>query len=112
MNGAIKVVLLLFVAVAISRAQVKHAPSVEQCRADQRLWLAQLESSGSLPNYRTLQGWNHEMGECSSVDSENQARYFNVRAEVVAEQASRVEEFLSRHNLYDKFIEEDNMGKR
>ncbi len=93
--------------------EVKHAPTVEQCRADQRLWLDKLEgSSASLPNYLTLAGWFHEMHECKSVDPENQRRYYNVCGEISSEQFVRLTGFLERHGLYDKFIEEDAAGKR
>jgi hypothetical protein len=112
MNKARKVVLMLLVGLLLAGQahvqEVKHAPTIEQCRADQRLWLDKLESSDTIPeDFRTLNGWSHEMGECTSVDPENQRRYYNVRGEIQAVMVMRLEAFLERHGLFDKFIEED-----
>lgn len=52
------------------------------------------------------------MSECKSVDRENQRGYYNVDTEIMAEKAGRLESFVARHGLYDKFIEEDKAGKR
>jgi len=116
MRDAHKMLLLLFVALlaANSTAQeVKHAPTVEQCRADQRLWLDKLENpTVILPDYETLTGWFHKMFECKSSDPENRRLYHNVMGEVDADQVVRLEQFLRRHGLYDQFIAEDSAGKR
>lgn len=115
MNQAYNVVLMLFMyllVTASSAQQMKHAPTVEQCRADQRLWLDELENSPEiLPDYTTLTGWIREMFECKSVDPENRPRYYNVLGEIDAEKVIRLEKFLDRHGLYDKFIEEDRVRK-
>ena len=50
----------------IHAQQVKHAPTVEECRADQKLLLSKLEQN-PIPtgvadvSYGELQGWQHEM---------------------------------------------------
>jgi len=47
--------------------EVKHAPTVEQCRADQRLWLSEAEADGAnktLPAISVINGWTHEMSDC------------------------------------------------
>jgi hypothetical protein len=101
--------------VATSRTQeIKHAPTVEQCRADQRLWLDKIESdpSANMADYVTLNGWTREMLECRSVDPDNQHRYYNVVGEIASVRIVRLERFLDRHGLYDKFIEEDKAGKK
>jgi hypothetical protein len=85
---------------------------VEQCQADQRLWLDKLEHSEVRPDYETLSAWSHEMFECKSVDRDNQPFYSNAIHEINADQAMRLEHFLDRHGLHDKFIEEDKAGKR
>jgi hypothetical protein len=77
MNRRVIFVLILFVGLLLTgKAQVQeveHAPTVEQCRADQRLWLSKLEDpSGTLPRYLTLGSWSREMAECRSVDPDNQ----------------------------------------
>jgi len=95
--------------------EVKHAPTVDQCRADQRLWLDKVEdtsSANALPSFRVLDGWSHEMLDCQSVDPENHNLYFNVLGEIEAVMETRLGHFLDRHGLYGKFIEEDEAGKR
>jgi hypothetical protein len=49
--------------------QIEHAPTTEQCQADQRLWLSKLEQSQSndLPDYQTLSQWAHEMNDCDKL---------------------------------------------
>jgi hypothetical protein len=96
-------------------AQIEHAPTAAQCQADQRLWLSKIEenpNSTSLPAYSVLTKWELEMGDCQKVDPKNQWVYFNTATEALTVQASRLENFITRHNLYKEFIEEDAAGKR
>ncbi len=118
MSKASKVMLTLFVGLLFAGKahvqEVKHAPTIEQCRADQRLWLDKLKNTTErMPeDYRTLHGWSYEMGDCRSVDPENRNPYYNVEGEINALMMIRLLDFLDRHGLYDKFIEEDKAGKR
>jgi hypothetical protein len=110
-------VVMLFVGLLFAGTahvqEVQHAPTVEQCRADQRLWFDKLENTTeTLPTYHTLRGWSDEMGDCEHVDPENKLRYYNVVGEIAGERTVRFVDFLTRHELYDKFIEEDEAGKR
>lgn len=96
--------------------QVEHAPTVEQCRADQALWLSKLE----IPYHRgtddvvvsTLHQWQSEMHDCEAVDPPNQFKYYNTRVEALSEESLRELTFIYRHNLYHQFVEEDAAGKR
>ena len=95
--------------------QVEHAPTVAQCQADQRLWFAKLETTPTdinLPSFYTLQAWQHEMGDCEEVDDSNRLKYYNTREEASEVQSNHMLNFLSRHGLWNKFIEEDAAGKR
>jgi hypothetical protein len=118
MSRAYKVVLTLFTCLLFAgkahAQEVKHAPTVEQCRADQRLWLAKLESEPSVVSvsFKELHGWLGEMMECKSVDPPFRDLYYNVAAEINSEQLLRVQYFLDRHHLYDQFVDEDTQGKR
>jgi hypothetical protein len=108
---------LLFALVVVGTLgsqEVKHAPTVEQCSADQKLWLSKLESSDDVvpASFKELAGWQHEMFECMSVDPQMRKQYFNVYAEINSEKVIRLERFLDRHKLYDQFIAEDTEGKR
>jgi hypothetical protein len=111
--------LVVFTGLFAQAQEVKHAPTVEQCRADARLWLAKLEDgnvgmSPHSPDYPTLDGWRREMWDCKSVDPDkNQTDYYHdAITEIDAVQGMRLEDFLDRHGLYDKFIAEDKSGKR
>lgn len=97
----------------LNAQEVKHAPTVEQCRADQRLWLSKLEEP-ALANvgYYELNGWVMEMSDCETVDPDFSLRYLNTQSETQSEKLDRVADFLRRHNLWDQFIAEDAQGKR
>ena len=93
---------------------VEHAPTVAQCQADQRLWLAQLERDGGTDavSFRTLRLWGNEMTECADVDPPNSFRYLNTLSETAFVQILRLQDFLVRHNITDQFYAEDEAGKR
>jgi len=108
--------LLLFVPhQSIHAQEVKHAPTVEQCRADQKLRLSRLEEPGgagvAYVTYNELSGWSSEMLQCAEVDSRLESRYANTMGEINAEQLLRVQRFLNRHNLFNQFIAEDAQGQ-
>jgi len=105
---------LFFLTVSVT-AQVEHAPTVAQCQADQRLWLAKLEAlptDTGLPDFTTLSLWSSEMDNCQRVDPINRWLYYNVHGEISDVQAARMIRFLGRQGLYSKFIAEDADGKR
>jgi hypothetical protein len=93
--------------------QVKHAPTVAQCQADQRLWSSQLEgdakNSLKVDNLTDMSG---EMESCYKVDPPNAKKYQDTEVEDVVIQATRMRRFIQRHQLWDKFLEEDAAGKR
>ena len=94
-------------------AQVEHAPTVEQCRADQRLWLPKLEGERNLVAASSeLNGWRQEMNDCMKVDPAFSDRYYSTTSEAGIEKLLRLEHFLYRHNLYDSFLAEDAHGQR
>ncbi len=95
-------------------AQVEHAPSVAQCQADQRLWLSKIEEGDSpvLANWAVLSQWDTEMTDCQKVDVAHRWDYYNLAAEISATQGSRMYHFMERHDMWQKFLEEDAAGKR
>jgi hypothetical protein len=99
---------------SIHAQEVKHAPTVEQCRADQRLWLDRLQDESSIKPipYTELSSWFTEMHECEIVDPDHKLQYYNTTSETTAMQWVRLTNFLLRHNLYDQFIAEDAQGRR
>jgi hypothetical protein len=114
MADAMRYFVLLLILLSLLPAQeVNHAPTVEQCRADQRLWLAKVKGSAdALPNFMTLNSWGREMSECKSVDPDNLLLYYTVSSEIGGAELLRLTDFIDRHGLFDKFLEEDNAGKR
>jgi hypothetical protein len=107
--------LLAFVFVFLNwlgAQEVKHAPTVEQCRADQRLWMSQIEEKHARPRFIDLDYWLLEMNDCTKVDRAFEAHYHNTETEIVAEQSSRYFDFLERHNLHAQFMAEDAQGQR
>ena len=91
--------------------QVKHAPTLAQCQADQRLWLADMDSSKRL-TYEVLTRREREMLECEKVDDPNLDLYYNTAVDMDEEALLRLVHFLDRHQLLGKFREEDAAGKR
>jgi hypothetical protein len=105
-------VLLLFVVVSVT-AQVEHAPTVAQCQADQRFWLASLEGdTTNLPDYQVLRQWDNEMTVCEKVDPDKKWLYYNTSGEIDGVMITRLVDFLGRHNMWGQFKEEDAAGKR
>jgi hypothetical protein len=97
---------------ALAGQEVKHAPTVAQCQADQRLWLSNLEDSPKLPAYDTLTKWEAEMMDCQTVDPDNKAKYYNTLEEASEVAGLRLMNFVTRHNLWAQFYAEDSSGKR
>jgi hypothetical protein len=108
------VLALLFLSASVAKPQVEHAPTMAQCRADQRVWLSKIEEGDreQLPTFTVLSGWASEMNDCQKVDPTKAWSYNNAGGEIVAEQAARQLNFIRRHELYQRFIDEDAAGKR
>jgi len=111
----ILLVVAFVIAVPALGQEVKHAPTVDQCQADQRLWLSKLEGPESGLDdapFSTLNAWNAELDQCKAVDPQNHFKYYNTTSEITAEQFIRAQHFIDRHGLHDQFIAEDTAGKR
>jgi hypothetical protein len=94
--------------------QVEHAPTVAQCQADRRLWLAKIEEGDSpkLPTFNVLTKWVSEMDDCQKVDPDNVGKYVTATSEIDVFQATRLANFLTRHDMWQKFLDEDAAGQR
>lgn len=107
----------LFLFLAVSSLAQDHAPTVEQCRADQRLWSSvhdeyALKDAVSKLSVQTLKQRSHQMNDCFAVDSENGRDYFGLVAAYGLELGRRYKNFIDRHNLMAQFLAEDAAGKR
>jgi hypothetical protein len=111
-------VLLFLIMTTSLFGQVKHAPTVAQCQADQHLWLSKVETSAAndsvtLPGYSLVDEWAQEMGDCIDVDPENRLKYSSTASELRIEQFLRLKHFLDRHDgLWEKFLTDDAAGNR
>ena len=120
--------LVLLVGIPMT-AQVEHAPTTEQCRADADAWGVPSKLS-PVPN--EYQFRNHlrdvaknpdiaaekldvrieELSMCMRMVPAQSFRYEQgSRAYTIAEY-SRMAAFVSRHNLLNQFYQEDDQGKR
>lgn len=120
---------LLFLFVVPMTAQIEHAPTPEQCRADADAWgvpkwallVTNDNAFRSLPgtmihnptvSAKTLEARNAEFAQCEKTDSVQDVRYARAaRAYAIAELA-RMGDFMQRHNLQGQFYQEDEQGKR
>jgi hypothetical protein len=92
--------------------QVTHAPTADECQADQRLWLSQIEGDNSKLSFDVLRQMAGEMDKCYEVDPPNQRKYYGTMSEASAAMAARLSKFIQRHQLWKQFEEEDAAGKR
>jgi hypothetical protein len=110
-------------------AQVEHAPTVAQCRADADIWGVP-KATASTPNdyqfrnlirdvahnqavtAKKLDVRINELSRCMLTDTAQSFRYEQgSRAYTIAE-FMRMADFVSRHNLENQFYQEDDQGKR
>src|ERR1017187_6483616 len=114
-GGAMKLILALAVVMTASLVfgQIEYAPTVAQCQADQRLWWSRLENPKStLPAYGIMTDWVTEMDNCQKVDPNSHFKYYNTEVEIITERMLRLEHFLNRDQLWNKFTAEDAAGNR
>jgi hypothetical protein len=119
----LKCTFVLFFVLSLSslvHAQaVEHAPTAEQCRADNAVWrdagVAKIKAGGRpwpdvvMP---TLMDMMHEMDECAHVDRPNRDDYADTANLLLAEAELRLQNFLIRHDLLYMFTKEDKAGER
>lgn len=115
--GKFWLIPLVVIPLCIHAQEVEHAPTVEQCRADQRLWLSELEgppgppaSIGSI-GYPELLKRSDEMHACRAIDPDFEDQYYNTMAEFAFARVVRLEAFLRFHKLYDQFVAEEAQGR-
>lgn len=123
----------LFVAIATSAGaqEVKHAPTVDVCRADAAVWWSnsvvdeyeksedELASNGKyIPNpvgdlpIKEVLARRTELIECEDVDKDNHHTYSSAIAFYSGVSSERYQRFLQRHGLFRQFVKEDAAGVR
>jgi hypothetical protein len=129
MTKARLVLPLVLLLVAPMAAQVEHAPTPEQCRADADTWGIP-KSSVSVPNEpefrnltramthdpavtaRKLDARIEELSMCMRTDSVQSLRFEEGSRALTIAEMYRMAEFVSRHHLETQFYQEDEQGKR
>jgi hypothetical protein len=127
--------MLPIVFAVFSSQEIKHAPNVEQCRADLALWddqlfdyakaaAAQMNQGSKLvvPAHteigkltaRQLNAHSEEMLHCYVVDkdADYQRTYSRVISGLSNARSARFEDFVLRHGYMKKLILEDEAGLR
>lgn len=103
--------ILTVVMTASLGGQVEHAPTVAQCQADQRLWLSKIEGGDSALTFDALANMGREMLACHDVDPPNARDYYNTSCSATAAMATRMSNFIHRHQLWQQLEAEDATGK-
>ena len=112
------IVILLLALPLAAFAQLNHAPSREQCNADQRLWLSLVDQAqGGMRDVSATELTNRtqEMLNCVNTypePAEQNHLYYLTTLELSLVNGVRMGNFLTRHNLMSKFLQEDAQGKR
>ncbi len=109
--------------------KMDHAPTVDQCAADVRLWPSQMTEyldaetariNTGAPNSselmkltaRQLNDRAYEMGQCAFVDPSHQDDYNHQLGLYGEARKDRYVAFVRRHHLEKEFYQEDEAGKR
>ena len=105
--------------------EVPHAPTVEQCRADQKLWFSKLSDDAKAEeaeglrepvahsvSFQQLSFLSLEMHDCARIDPESKDLYYKTSDDAVVTANNRLVHFLHRHNLLSQFLAEDTQGVR
>jgi hypothetical protein len=126
-----RIVLLLLMLTAVPAGTQQHAPTVAQCQADAAVWAPpemQTEylkaqtahikygtpnetSTNKLPIKEVLARID-EMGDCQKVDHRNWEKFLEIQSFYSNVQTDRVQDFMTRHDLWPQFRSEDAQGKR
>lgn len=93
-------------------APLEHAPSIQQCQADAAVWNQRENPDWKNKELLVFLLRRQEMLACVQVDVSQGEVYLNVVGMIDAIQATRMADFLTRHNLVSQFIAEDAAGSR
>lgn len=101
--------LMFFVPTTLSQEHENAA--APQCRAEAAEWNAAFAHVKKIPATEVHLRLS-EMTDCVLADPQRTQTYMEVAREYNSELALRFQDFLVRHNLMDKFFQEDASGIR
>jgi hypothetical protein len=98
-----------------------HAPTVEQCQADSRVWMNMV--TNHIPGTNPFSAWSYndalnayaEMHQCFEVVEDNlnaKLPYSALQYVLLSSLAERLTDFVNRHKYSDAFLAEDAAGQR
>lgn len=123
-------VVALFLCVVGRGQEVRHAPTLEACAADMNLWRGEIPATSDINNSirtgtknLTVKGMQKRIEyiqDCASAypqllqsgDSSRVPLTVSLVIEYRTEITQRLTDFLERRDLWSKFLEEDDAGKR
>ena len=120
MKTILAIIAVLMLAGVAGAQGVEHAPTVEQCRADNAVWWDKVTADAPAPDWATtvkessvtIALWSKELGLCMVVDPTQTHNYAETDMRIALIISSRRRHFIERHGLADKFWSEDAAGKR
>jgi hypothetical protein len=84
--------------------------SIEKCRKD--VVVLESDDAVDLPTAVNLSKQGDEMHVCEGLDKKDWTRYHQLADRFQIAEHLRLQDFLSRHNLWAQFSAEDEAGKR
>jgi hypothetical protein len=96
----------------------KHAPSVTQCRSDAATWNKEEDAGpkdkdvGYQLSFGELLKRQREMMSCVKLDGGVKTSYRTIYHVYTTAMYARYQHFLERHQLTEKFLDEDSKGSR
>ena len=108
------VVLALIGLVAVPKA---GAQTIAQCTANKNAWLDTYKSDEVQLGYQTLVDRANDMSSCASLfllakDHASQADCLVLMSVYEEQILNRLGHFINRHNAFNKFLVEDQQGRR
>ena len=134
MRVGVALLLLVFFVVPVGQiepvvAQIEHAPTPEQCRADADAWgiptatplfrneaqfdqLVAATAGDKNVSAKMLDARMKQLATCIRTDNVQDTRYSEAARAYAFASMIRMVNFLNRHNLTPQFLEEDEKGQR
>ena len=107
-NTLIRMSLLSSVlAAATAVAPQEHLPRLQQCRANVSDWTVSDKVYLKRFPFHEIMRRLEEMHGRSEIDLVNKSKYFQSALYLSADESHRAENFINRHNLFEKVLAED-----
>jgi hypothetical protein len=105
------VLYVLATSLAFAQDTIKHATTVEQCRADASLWWNALDGPRD-KSFAEIHAMGMGMIDCNSAIDHSaplewQIKYDAALLTITTRKWTRMRDFLQRHNLMQQFLRED-----